>query len=177
MTDEDQTLNGEFPEDSAAGTPEAPEDSGAGGEIGPLKEKLLRSYAEIENFKKRAARDRAEWFKYANEGLLKEFLSVLDSLARARAQGEGSPELSKWVDGVALIIKQCEDILSRFGVKAIETEGREFDPAVHQALARVESGQEPGTIVEEVQKGYLLHDRVLRPSLVTVAGPGTSESS
>jgi molecular chaperone GrpE len=166
--DEGEPEAGFEAEPDRAETP-APEAIDKDSEIAQLKDKLLRSYAEIENYKKRAAKDRADWVKYANEGLLKEFLAVVDSLIRAKTQGEGSPELAQWVDGVALIIKQLEDILSRFGVQPVEALEKPFDPSVHQAMAQVESDREPGMVVEEVQKGYKLYDRVLRPSLVTVA--------
>ena len=138
-------------------------------EVKELRDKLLRSYAEIENYKKRTAKDREEWVNYANEGLLKELLTVLDNLSRAKTHGELTPELSKWMDGVTLTIKQFEGLLTKFGVRPIEAVNRPFDPSVHQAMAQVESEGEEGTIVEEYQKGYWLHDRVLRPSMVTIA--------
>ena len=131
--------------------------------------KYLRTYAELENFKKHAAKEKADWIKYANEDLLREFLTVLDSLSRAKSHGESSPELSQWIEGVSLTIKQFEDTLGRFGVTPIQAVGVPFNPSVHQAMSQVESEEAAGTVIEEFQKGYRLHDRVLRPALVSVA--------
>ena len=134
-----------------------------------LMDKYLRTYAELENFKKRVVKDQAEWIKYANEGLLRELLPVTDNLERALGHAKSVPELSQWVAGIALTVKQFEEILAKFGVTAIQTLGLPFDPSVHQAMLQVEREVEEGTVVEELQKGYFLHDRVLRPALVAVA--------
>lgn len=132
-------------------------------------DKYLRTYAELENFKKRIAKDQADWIKYANEELLRPLLTVMDNLMRAKAHSQPSPELSQWVAGVELTVKQFEETLAKFGVTAIKTLGLPFDPSAHQAMLHVDSEAEEGTVVEEFQKGYLLHDRVLRPALVAVA--------
>lgn len=132
-------------------------------------DKYLRTYAELENFKKRIAKDQADWIKYTNEGLIRELLTVMDNLMRAKAHSQPAPELSQWVAGVELTVKQFEEILAKFGVTAIKTLGLPFDPSVHQAMLQIVSKAEEGTVVEEFQKGYLLHDRVLRPALVAVA--------
>ena len=134
-----------------------------------LSDRLLRNQAEFENFKKRIIKDKAEGIKYANEGVLQDLLGLLDNLQRAVDHGEGSPDLEKWLEGVKLTIKQFEDLLGKFGVNPIPTVGESFDPAIHQAMSQVESDSEDGTIVGELQRGYLLYDRVLRPSLVTVS--------
>jgi molecular chaperone GrpE len=134
-----------------------------------LRDKYLRAYAELENFKKRALKDQAEWVKYANESLLRELLTVMDNLRRAQSHAPSSSELSPWVAGVELTVKQFDETLAKFGVTTIKALGQPFDPTVHQAMLQVESEMEEGIIVEELQKGYLLHDRVLRPALVAVA--------
>lgn len=139
-------------------------------------DKYLRVYAELENFKKRAAKEKANWIKYANEDPLKEFLTVLDNLSRAKDHSNTSSELSQWAEGVSLTIKQFEDILTRFGVTPIKALGTPFDPSVHQAMSQVESDQEDGIVIEEFQTGYRLHDRVLRPALVAVAKKKHSEN-
>jgi molecular chaperone GrpE len=132
-------------------------------------DKYLRACAELENVKKRVKKEKSDWIKYANEDLLKEFLTVLDNLSRAKDLGDSSTEPSQWLEGVSLTIKQFEDILARFGVKPIKALGTPFDPSVHQAMSQMESDEDEGIVIEEFQKGYRLHDRVLRPAMVVVA--------
>jgi molecular chaperone GrpE len=178
-------------QETAAGSPEGEaggvEPSSAGNskaelekkdrEIKALSDQVLRAYAELDNFKKRAAKDKSDWLRYSNEGLLKELLEVLDNLQRARHHGENKPDVAQWAEGVSLTIKHFEDILSKAGVKPIKALGERFDPAVHQAMAQVEAEGEAGMVVDEHQKGYFLHDRVLRPSLVTVSRKKETDSS
>ncbi|HEY3198430.1 MAG TPA: nucleotide exchange factor GrpE [Nitrospirales bacterium] len=139
------------------------------------QDRYVRLAAEFENYKKRTQKDQDEFRKYSNERLLKELLPVLDNLQRALQHGQVSGKHEGVLQGVELTVKKYLDILSRFGVKPIPTLGLPFDPAIHQAVAKVESkGQKPNTIVEEYEKGYYLHDRVLRPATVTVAeSPGS----
>ena len=140
-----------------------------------FNDKYLRTYAELENFKKRAIKEKSDWIKYANEDLLKEFLTVQDNLSRAKDHGNSSTELSQWLEGVSLTIKQFEDILARYGVKPMKALGTPFDPSVHQAMSQMESDKDEGIVIDEFQKGYYLHDRVLRPALVVVAKKKRSE--
>ncbi len=144
-------------------------------EIRKLNEKILRDYAEAENLRKRVAKDKTEWFKYANEMLLADLLAVLDNLYRARDHETPTEDVSKWVEGLSLTIKQFEEVLAKFNVKVIKALGTQFDPSVHQAVAQIESDEKEGTVVEEFQKGYRLHDRVLRPSMVAVSKKTKSE--
>ena len=147
-------------------------------ELKAAQERYLRLAAEFENYKKRAQKDQEEFRKYANERLLKDLLPVLDNLQRALQHGRASGNPDGVLQGVELTCKQYQEILSRFGVKPISSVGQRFDPAVHQAVATVEAkGQEPNTIVEEYEKGYYLHDRVLRPAMVTVTEPATNKES
>lgn len=133
-------------------------------------ERYLRSYAEFENFKKRVAKEQSDQSRYANERLLKALLPVLDNLARAIGHAKESRNLDKLVEGLELTQKEFVSVLNKFGVTAIESLGQPFDPVHHQAMLRVETDdQEENTVVEEFEKGYLLHDRVLRPALVSVA--------
>ncbi len=133
-------------------------------------ERYLRSYAEFENFKKRVAKEQSDQNRYANERLLKALLPVLDNLARAIGHAKESRNLDKLVEGLELTQKEFVSVLNKFGVTAIESLGQPFDPVHHQAMLQVETDdQEENTVVEEFQKGYLLHDRVLRPALVSVA--------
>jgi molecular chaperone GrpE len=132
-------------------------------------EKYLRTYAEFENFKKRTAKEQSEQARYANERLLLALLPVLDNLARAISHTKESKNLEKLIEGVDLTQKELLSVLNKFGVTVIESLGR-FDPAHHQAMLQVETDdQEENTVVDEFQKGYLLHGRVLRPALVSVA--------
>ena len=139
-------------------------------ECAEAKERYLRLYAEFDNYKKRAQRDQLDYTKFAAEKVIKELLPVVDNLERAVAHARGAKADPSIVDGLDLIVRQFRDALEKCGCEPIEAVGKPFDPAFHQALAQVESSnQEPGTVVEEAQRGYLLHGRILRPSLVTVS--------
>jgi len=145
-------------------------------EIKAVQDRYLRLAAEFENYKKRAQKDQAEYAKYANERLLRELLPVLDNLQRALQHAQQSGGTNGLIEGVELTCKQYLEVLSRFGVRPIPSVGQPFDPAVHQAVATVDpQGLAPNTIVEEYEKGYYLHDRVLRPAIVTVAASGPDE--
>lgn len=145
-------------------------------EAGEYKEKYLRAYAELENFKKRILKDQAEFIRYANEALLRELLVVLDNLERARAHAPSLPEATPWIEGIVLTVKQLEEIMAKFGVTPIQAVGLPFDPSIHQAMLQVERDDQEGTVVEEFQRGYLLHERVLRPALVAVAKKKSKEN-
>lgn len=131
----------------------------------------LRERADLENFRKRAQRDKEELGKFANEGILRELVPAVDNLERAiehaRQDGAGGETLLK---GVELTLAQLQKALEKFGVVAIKSLGEPFDPSRHEAMGQVESADQPAnTVVQEYQKGYLLNDRLLRPALVVVA--------
>ena len=136
-----------------------------------LYDRFLRQMAELDNFKKRAAREKGEAIRYANEGLIRDLLPVLDNLERAVEHargGNGKPLL----DGIEMVLKGFVDALNKYGVTQISAKGESFDPEKHEAIAQVEStGHEPNTVVDEFHKGYYLLDRLLRPALVSVAKP------
>jgi molecular chaperone GrpE len=133
-------------------------------------ERWLRERADLENLKKRAARERAETVRFANENLLKDLLPVVDNLERAVEHAQGGGNGQPLVEGVALVLKALLDVLERHGVTRVAAKGAAFDPAHHEAVAHVESGEhEPNSVVEEHQAGYLLNERLLRPALVSVA--------
>ncbi len=139
-------------------------------ELRAAQEKQLRLYAEMENYKKRAARDQMEQLRYANEKLLKEILPVLDNLERALSHIQDSPERSPWIEGVELTYRQWLEVLKKFGVTPISSIGEPFDPNRHQAVTYLDTNDPPENhVAEELQKGYLYHERVLRPSMVAVA--------
>lgn len=134
------------------------------------KEKYLRAAAEFENAKRRLKKDRDEAIRFANDNLIRELLGVLDNLERAVAHTKESDQARPLLEGVELTVKQFGEILERFGVTPIPSVGTPFDPAVHEAMTRVESAEHPpDTVVEEFQRGYRINDRVLRPSMVSVA--------
>jgi molecular chaperone GrpE len=145
-------------------------------EVKNLNDKYLRLAAEFENYKRLAQRDQREQVKFANENVLRELLPVVDNLHRAVTFSKSPSGSNKLVEGVELTLKQFIESLSKFGVKQITSVGELFDPARHQAVASVESKDKPEhTVVEEHQSGYLLHDRILRPAMVTVAAAAREE--
>lgn len=141
-------------------------------------ERLLRVSADFENFKKRSFRETDDFRKYANELLLLELLTVVDNLERAIQStcGENN-EAGCVIEGVEMTLKALLKIFERFSVKLIEAVGKPFDPNFHQAMMQESSDLYPeNTIISEFQKGYMLHDRLLRPSMVVVSkGPGKTE--
>jgi molecular chaperone GrpE len=140
-------------------------------EVERLQDRLARLQAEFENYKKRMAREKAEFLKFATEGLLLEFLPVLDNLERAiasaRADTSGREAV---VEGIDMIARLFRGTLEKAGVKPMEAVGKPFDPSLHQAVAQVETPGGPDHVVlEEIQKGYLLEGRVLRAAMVKVS--------
>jgi molecular chaperone GrpE len=139
-------------------------------ELKAAQEKQLRVFAEMENYKKRTARDQMEQLRYANEKLLKELMPVLDNLERALSHVKDSSERSPWIEGVELTYRQFLDVLKKFGVTPIASVGESFDPSRHQAVTYFDTNEHPENhVAEELQKGYLYYERVLRPSMVAVA--------
>ncbi len=143
-------------------------------ECNALNNKYLRLAAEFENYKRLTQRDQREQIRFGNEQLLKELLPVVDNMERAikaaRTNGGGDSAL---IQGVELTLKQLSGILAKFGVQAIETAGQEFDPSAHQAVSYGPSNDVPANnVLDEFQKGYRLHDRILRAAMVSVSsGP------
>ena len=133
-----------------------------------VDDRLLRLAADFDNYKKRAARERQEYVAFANERLLKELLPILDDLERALDAAEEHQE-AQLEEGVRLVHRSLAGLLERQGVKEIATEGA-FDPHVHEALlAQPSEDAESGAVIDVVQKGYTLGDRVVRPARVIVA--------
>jgi len=130
-------------------------------------DKYLRSVAELDNYKKRAIKEKADIIKYGKEELVKDILPFMDSLDRALGHDTG--DIQAFKDGIALIQDQLLCCLKKHGVERIETAGADFDPNFHEALMQVESDQhEDNKIVNEMEKGYLLNGRLVRPSRVCV---------
>jgi molecular chaperone GrpE len=142
-------------------------------EIAGLKDQLLRLAADFDNFRKRVRKEQEEVRKYGNETLLQDVLPVLDNLERALAHADN--DKSPVLQGVRMVAKQLVDALGRYGVQTFATVGKAFDPEKHEAVSQQPSEEKPGTIVSELQKGYVLHDRLLRPARVVVAIAVTKE--
>lgn len=134
-------------------------------------DRLLRVSAEFDNYKKRAVREADEFRKFANEALLKDLLHVVDNLERAIDSTSESGDVNACVvEGVCMTRDEIIKIFSKYGVTPVEAVGKPFDPAYHQAIMQEETDAHPeNTVVSEMQKGYLLHDRLLRPAMVVVA--------
>ena len=134
-------------------------------------DRLLRVSADLENFKKRTAREMEDFRRYANEALIKDLLPVIDNLERAMASCDRQdPEVAPFLEGVEMTHGEILKVLERFAVRPIRAEGEPFDPAYHQAVFQEASDQHPeNTVVSEFQKGYLMHDRLLRPAMVVVS--------
>jgi molecular chaperone GrpE len=134
-----------------------------------LFDRLQRLAAEFDNFRKRNARENAALAERANERLVKELIPILDDLGRA-LEAASEHEEAKLEEGVRLVHRSMSDLLKKEGLAEIETDGK-FDPHVHEALLSQPSDQEEGSVIEVVQKGYKLGDKVLRPARVVVAAP------
>jgi molecular chaperone GrpE len=141
-----------------------------------LNNKYLRLAAEFENYKRLTQRDQREQIRFGNEQILKELLPVVDNMERAIKAAQTNGGDSALVQGVELTLKQLSGILAKFGVQAIETAGQEFDPSAHQAVSYGPSNDVPANkVLDEFQKGYRLHDRILRAAMVSVSsGPAHS---
>ncbi len=139
-------------------------------ELRQANDRVLRERADAENLKKRVAREQSETVRYGTERLVRDLLPIVDNLERAVQAAQGGGNGNPLVEGVSLVLKGLLDVLARHGVTRVESEGVRFDPAQHEAVAHVESAEhEPNAVMQEHQPGYRLHDRLLRPALVTVS--------
>jgi molecular chaperone GrpE len=141
-------------------------------ELKETYDRLLRTTAEFENYKKRMAREMDEFRKYANQSLLREMLSIVDHIELA-LQAAGATGSEKTIaDGLNLTLKELTRILEKFNVTPVESAGKPFNPEVHEAILREPSERLPeNSVVREMQKGYMINGRLLRPALVVVAAP------
>ena len=146
--------------------------AGLQADLDRFRDLALRSQADFENYKKRAAREKEDAVKYANSSLLQRLVSILDNfelgLAAAKAESTQSPIYS----GMVLVQKQLNDLLDENGLQAIEAEGKKFDPNLHEAIAHEPSETPEGTVIRQARRGYRFKDRLLRPARVVVSsGP------
>ncbi|MCF8031494.1 MAG: nucleotide exchange factor GrpE [Desulfarculaceae bacterium] len=149
---------------------EAPEDDLAA-QVAELNERMLRQAAELDNYKKRTEREKADFFKRANEGLVKDLLPVLDNLERALESAADSPEAGgNLAQGVQMIRDELLKVLERHGLEPMEAMGQPFDPELHEAMMQQENPElDENTVMAEAQKGYLFQGRLLRPAMVVVS--------
>jgi|Deesub1362A_J573_1020465.scaffolds.fasta_scaffold00069_66 molecular chaperone GrpE len=139
-------------------------------------QQLLRLRADFENFRRRTRQEREEWFRQAAEEIVAAMLPVLDNFERALAKPGDS--LEDFLTGIRMIHRQLGEILAQQGLERIPGTGEEFDPNLHEAVARVESGEVPeNTIIEELRPGYYFKGKVIRPALVKVAKPAANEEN
>ena len=136
-------------------------------------DRLLRVSAEFENYKKRTSRELEEFRKFANQSLIKEMLSVVDNLELAMNSTNGHKTIDKGLlQGLDMTHKEILKVFEKFEVRPIDAMGQTFDPTFHEAVMQEETDEfAENTVINELQKGYLIHDRLLRPSMVVVARP------
>lgn len=154
--------------------PPTPEQKIAGleAEIAQAKDNWIRTAADFENFKKRAARERLEAAQFASASLLQKLLPILDNfeMAQAAAQNAEGEKLASLQAGVAMIQQQLKGVLLESGLEEIDAAGKSFDPALHEAVSQQETADVPeGRVVQQIRKGYKLRERLLRPAAVIVA--------
>ena len=153
-------------------------------EIETLKDQRLRALAEAENIRRRADREKADASQYAVTKFARDMLGIADNFARALAacpptvRDAADPQIKAVLDGIEATDRQLLAALERYGVKAVDTSDGKFDPNLHQAIAEVPgNGKPPGSIVDVVQSGYMIGDRLLRPAMVTVARRGEAPAA
>ncbi|NIQ37965.1 MAG: nucleotide exchange factor GrpE [Proteobacteria bacterium] len=138
-------------------------------------EKFLRAYADLENFKKRVEKEKADSLRYAKEEVIRDLLPFVDNLERAveHASSDTDNNPQALIEGVELTLRELVKALEQHGLRQIESVGKPFDPNLHEAMMQVENDDyDPQTVVEEFQKGYLIRDRLLRPARVSVSTKG-----
>lgn len=139
-------------------------------------ERALRAAADLDNFKKRAAREKDEVLKFGTERLLKDLLPVMDNLERALEAAQGQADAAGLAQGVAMTRKLFEDVLGRHGVKGFSAVGQPFDPRLHEAMSQTETAEVPaGHVALQMLRGYTLNERLVRPALVSVARAPVAE--
>lgn len=133
----------------------------------------VRSQAEIDNLKKRFQKDKADLYRFSNESLIKQLLSVVDNLEKAIEHSENENSLDTLREGVKLTLKGLMDILEKAGLESVKALGEPFDPNFHEAVSEQDDKSvKPGTVLQELQKGYMLNQRLIRPSMVIVSKNG-----
>ena len=146
-------------------------------EVQEYKDKWLRAEAQFDNYKKRIMRERLDSLNYGHENITRQLLSVIDNFERFLEHANNTPNLEMLIDGIRLVHKQFLNILEKFGVKPINSIGEKFDPNIHEALLKIESSEhEPDIVIQELEKGYFLKDRILRPAKVGISQKKDNEN-
>ena len=140
-----------------------------------VRDQLLRTAADFDNFRKRTRKDIEEAQRKTSERVLLEILPVADNLERAVQAAQGSGDLASVIEGVTMVLRFFEDAMSRLGVERIKSLGQGFDPGLHEAVQQIESDEPAGTVVTEMTPGYRLSGKLLRPAMVAVARPRASD--
>ncbi len=134
------------------------------------QDQYLRTMADMDNLRKRTQREKEDLAKFANENILRDILPVIDNLERAVEHAEQADDCKGLFEGVQMTLTQFGQLLNKFGVEPVEALGQQFDPAYHQAMGQLESAEHPvNSVIQQMQKGYQLNERLLRPSFVMLA--------
>ena len=158
------------PETESADPDDAPSQPAEPNELEKVKDQLLRTAADFDNFRKRARRDLDDAVRRAREDTLREILPIIDDLERASNAAESAPDVESIAQGVSLVLKSFQDLAQRLSLVRVDTVGARFDPNVHDAIQQLATDEhDPGTIVAEITPGYRLADKLLRPAMVVVA--------
>jgi molecular chaperone GrpE len=137
-----------------------------------LRDQLLRTAADFDNFKKRSRKETQDAERRAREDFLRDLLPVFDNLERAALHAESATDLKALGDGIGMVVRMFVDTLARLGVERVQAVGQPFDPALHEAVQQLETTEHPpGSVAAEVQPGYRMGDRLVRPAMVVVAKP------
>lgn len=139
-------------------------------EVARLRDQLLRTAADFDNYRKRSRREQEDAQRRGRESTIKDMLPVFDNLERATSSAEAAPDVKSVADGLRIVIRQFVDTLDKMGVKRISSVGQPFDPTVHEAIQHLESKEHPaGVILAEVQPGYMIGDHLVRAAMVVVS--------
>lgn len=177
------TTNTEAPAQDAQATPQGATEQApavdplveAENKLAAMKDQLLRTAADFDNFRKRSRREAEDALAAGKESILKDLLPVFDNLERAVALSGSATDLASFVSGIDMVMKQFVEALKRGGIERIEAKGQAFDPAVHEAIQQIETDDVPaGAVAAEVQTGYRFANKLIRPALVVVAKPRTT---
>ncbi|UQZ86968.1 heat shock protein GrpE [Paenibacillus konkukensis] len=177
QADSEQQVDATYTEASEAAEAAQEAVSEQSGELDKLRQqadehyqRFLRTQADFDNFRRRTRQEKEEFAKYASLKLIEQLLPVVDNFERALVAGKDNNDYDALLKGVDMIFRQFEQVLAGEGLQAMEAVGQPFNPEFHQAIMQVDSDEhEEGIVVEEVQKGYMLKDKVLRPAMVKVS--------
>lgn len=159
-------------EDQAEEEPEKDELEEAREELQSYQDRLMRLAAEFDNYKKRTSREISVLVKNASESLVSNLLPTLDNIERALQAPQTTDETKSFAEGIGIIHQQLRDTLKKEGLEVVDAVGQPFDPTIHEAVMAIERDDKPAeTILEEVEKGYMLNERILRPAKVIVSRP------